>query len=160
MLRTNTPSISFMLKRNHPYYSLTMFIPIFIMTLLTPCGIIIPMRTGMTIKFQVDTVGNTLKLDPFQVTILLTMVIYIDVLKHNIPVFDSFGNTPLLLIYFVVTICLICLNLLVSTHTSFLYYVDSYESKNFSKTEAKVSCTLAKIFNVIGLNIWVIDIPG
>ena len=48
----------------------------------------------------------------FQVTLLLTVVIYIDYLQNNIPVFDSFSQTPNLLIYFVVLILLMTFSLL------------------------------------------------
>lgn len=48
----------------------------------------------------------------FQVTLMLTVVIYIDYLQNNIPVFDSIGQTPNLLVYFVVLILLMTLALL------------------------------------------------
>ena len=38
----STLSIEFALKRNKPYYAITMFIPIFVMTVLAPCGLILP----------------------------------------------------------------------------------------------------------------------
>ena len=95
-----------------------------------------------------------------QITVLLTMVIYVEVLQTNIPVFDAIGSTPLMLSYFIVTILVICFCLLVSTHTLFLYHVNEYESKNFSKTEAKISLGLAKFFNVINCYIWKIEPPN
>ena len=88
------------------------------------------------------------------------MVIYVEVLQNNIPVFDSYGNTPLMLIYFIVTIITICVCLLVSTHTLFLYHVNSYESINFSKTEARISRILAKIFNFLCFGLWEIETPA
>ena len=94
-----------------------------------------------------------------QITVLLTMVIYVEILQNNIPVFDSYGNTPLMLVYFIVTICVICFCLLVSTHTLFLYHVNSYESINFSKTEAKISLIFAKYFNKVCFGLWRIEPP-
>ena len=137
--------INFAVRRNEPYYSITMFIPILVMTLLAPLGLILPVEAG-------EKMG-------LQITVLLTMVIYVEVLQSNIPVFDSYGNTPLMLTYFIVTICVICICLLVSTHTLFLYHVNSYESKNFSKSEAKISLFLAKIFNRLSCGIWDIEPP-
>ena len=40
-----------------------------------------------------------------------------------------------------------------------MYHVNSYESKNFSKTEAKVSIGLSKFFNVMTFKIWKINVP-
>ena len=65
------------------------------------------------------------------------MVIYVELLQNNIPVFDSYGKTPLMLIYFIATIITICVCLLVSTHTLFLYHVNSYE----------LGCPLLKVFS-------------
>ena len=48
----------------------------------------------------------------FQVTLLLTVVIYIDYLQNNIPVFDHISQTPNLLLFFVVIILLETLALL------------------------------------------------
>jgi len=94
-----------------------------------------------------------------QITILLTMVIYIDLLQDNMPVFDAYGNSPLLLNYFIVTIVANCLCLLVSTHTLFLYHVSEYESVNFSASEAKTNIFLARVFNIFACGLWKIEIP-
>ena len=125
------------MKRNESYYSLTLFIPILVMTLLSPCGLILPVDAGEKMGLQVRPYIEWRKratirfLWPLQqilqITVLLTMVIYVEVMQHNIPVFDSYGNTPLMLVYFIVTIITICVCLLVSTHTLFVYHVNSYE---------------------------------
>ena len=88
------------------------------------------------------------------------MVIYVEMLQTNIPVFDTFGNTPMILTYFIVIILVICFCLLVSTHTLFLYHVNEYESKNFSRTEARISLAFASFCNFINCNIWTIDPPS
>ena len=64
----------------------------------------------------------------FQVTLLLTVVIYIDYLQNNIPVFDSIGQTPNLLIYFVVLILLMTLALLGKFCT--LDMISDFDGKN------------------------------
>ena len=46
-----------------------------------------------------------------------------------------------------------------TTHTLFLYFVNSFESANFSKTEAVISLKLSKAFNVMTLKLWEIDPP-
>ena len=47
-----------------------------------------------------------------QITVLLTMVIYVEVLQTNIPVFDSYTSTPLILYFFIATILIICICIL------------------------------------------------
>ena len=47
----------------------------------------------------------------------------------------------------------------VTTHTLFLYFVNSFESSNFSKTEAIISLKLSKVFNYVTLKLWEIDTP-
>ena len=37
----------------------------------------------------------------FQITLLLTSFVYLDVINQQIPVFQNFDNTPMILIFFV-----------------------------------------------------------
>merc|ERR1739838_1230648 len=141
----STLNIKLGFQRNSPYYTMTLIIPILVLTLLAPIGLILPVESSEKLGFQV--------------TLLLTVVIYIDYLQNNIPVFDSLGKTPNLLIFFVTMILLMTLSLLVTTHTLFLYHVNSYESQNFSKSEAKVSVGLSKMFTFMTFKIWEIDVP-
>merc|ERR1739838_279032 len=141
----STINIKFGFQRNSPYYTMTLIIPILVLTLLAPIGLILPVESGEKLGFQV--------------TLLLTVVIYIDYLQNNIPVFDSVGKTPNLLLFFVVMILLMTLSLLVTTHTLFLYHVNSYESQNFSKSESKVSVGLSKMYSYMSFNMWVVDVP-
>ena len=41
----------------------------------------------------------------------------------------------------------------------FLYHVNSYESRNFSKTEARISMYIAKFFTYITFKLWEVDVP-
>ena len=84
-----------------------------------------------------------------QITVLLTMIIYVENLQTKIPVFDSYPNTPMILVYFIITILMICFCLLLTSFTLFLYHVNEYESKNFSRMEAKCSIVIAKIVNIL-----------
>ena len=49
----STLHVNFMMKRNESYYSLTLFIPILVMTLLSPCGLILPVDAGEKMGLQV-----------------------------------------------------------------------------------------------------------
>jgi len=81
----------------------------------------------------------------FQVTILLADVVYLDIIRSVVPIYDSYSQTPLLLIFFGASITLLCICLLFSTHTLFLYHVSEYEAVNFSASEAKVGRALANV---------------
>ena len=133
------------MSRNDPFYTMTLMFPILVLTLLSPIGLILPVDAG-------EKMG-------LQITVLLTMVIYVDILQSTVPVFDGFGQAPLLLDYFIVTIIMLCVCLLVSTHTLFLYHASEYESHNFTQTEARISRNLAKIFDCMACNLWEIRIP-
>ena len=55
----------------------------------------------------------------YQVTILLAEIIYMDMLRSTVPVFESvdFGQTPLLLVLFALSITCLCFYLLKTTGT-------------------------------------------
>ena len=91
-------TLSIGLKRNSSFYSLTLFVPIMVLTILSPVGLILPVDAGEKIGYQI--------------TLLLTMVIYIEYLQERVPVFDSVEQTPHLLTYFIFMIIIICLSLL------------------------------------------------
>ena len=46
-----------------------------------------------------------------------------------------------------------------TTHTLFLYFVNSYESSNFSKSEAMISMKMSKMFTYMTFKLWEIDVP-
>ena len=75
-----------------------------------------------------------------QITILLADIIYVEILQSTVPVFDSYGNTPLILTFFIVSIILNCICLLISANTLYLYHCPDYEVRNFSRTEARIGC--------------------
>ena len=50
----------------------------------------------------------------FQITLLLTSFVYLDVINQQIPVFQNFDHTPMILIFFV-TVLVIQVALIVGT---------------------------------------------
>ena len=116
-----------------------------------------------------------------QITVMLTIVIYIDVIQNSIPVYGSIMETPLLLSNFVTTTCLLTACLLVSTRTLFLEHVQLYEVCNFTRQRAKDSVNIgwcrwklilfqtsnricpytakANFLNKIGCGYWRTEIP-
>ena len=79
-----------------------------------------------------------------QITLLLAEIIYVEMMQSIVPIYDGYRQTPLILLFFAASITLLCICLLLTTHTLFLYHVTDYEAGNFSETEARVSRTLAK----------------
>jgi len=94
----STLTLRMKLKRNHEFFTLTLFVPILILTLISTVGLILPVECG-------EKMG-------FQVTILLSYVIYIDMLQSSVPVFDSFGSSPLIMQFFVVSSIILCICML------------------------------------------------
>ena len=115
-----------------------------------------------------------------QITVLLADVIYVDILQTTVPVFDSFGSSPLILrmvlksvhgdiyrrirlktpkSFFIVSIVLLCVCLMVSTYTLFIYHCAIYECKNFSRTEAIISRAIANMFTKCACGWWEIEVP-
>ena len=95
----------------------------------------------------------------FQITLLLTVVVYVEYLQNNIPTFSTIEETPALLQFFVILIILLTLALVITTYTLFLYHLNSYETKNFSRTEAKISRFLAKCFTLMTCYLWEVEVP-
>ena len=95
----------------------------------------------------------------FQITLLLTVVVYVEYLQNNIPTFSSIEETPALLRFFVILILLLTIALVTTTYTLFLYHLNSYETKNFSRTEAKISRFLAKCFSLMTCYMWKVEVP-
>jgi len=48
----------------------------------------------------------------FQMTVLLALVVYVDILSDKLPVFDKFSNSPKLLQFFIVNISVVTLSLI------------------------------------------------
>ena len=89
----STIELKLAFERNNPYYTMTLILPIVMLTIMAPLGLILPVESG-------EKMG-------FQVTLLLTVVIYVEYLQNNIPVFDTLEDSPYLLRFFVVMIFLI-----------------------------------------------------
>ena len=80
--------VTFALARNTAFYELTLFMPIGCMCVLVVLGIWMPVSSGETIGFQV--------------TMLLTMIVYLDVLSSSVPIFKDMSIAPRLLIMFMI----------------------------------------------------------
>ena len=84
--------------RNHPYYDLTLLVPIVLLTALAPLGLILSSKLLRLSRCRI-ILKTILKVDSgekmgFQITVLLAMMIYIEILQEMIPVFDIIDNSP------------------------------------------------------------------
>ena len=70
----NTIVMTINCQRNNGFYVVTLFTPILFLTLLAPIGLILPADAG-------EKMG-------LQITVMLTVVIYIDVLQGSVPVYS------------------------------------------------------------------------
>ena len=122
----STLQVKIGLKRNSSYYSLTLFVPIMVLTVLTPVGMIMPIEAGEKIGYQI--------------TLLLTMVIYVEYLQTRVPVFDSLSQTPHLLTYFVVIIILLCIELLSKS-----LFISTETQPSYNAHSVSLSCQLLRI---------------
>ena len=82
-------NVYFLLERHTVYYEVTLFIPIVCLNLLVCVGLWMPISCG-------EAAG-------FQVTMLLAVVLYLDLISSTTPVFDSIGQSPRLMILFLIT---------------------------------------------------------
>lgn len=170
--------LTVVLQRNHSYYTLTLLIPIMLLTLLAPVGLILP-GIGLQLAFKLINsyhcmfisciillLKNKLKCSVragekmgFQMGLLFTMMIYVEILEKTVPVFDNVRNSPRLLNFFVVVMVSLALSLAISAITLCLYHVPNHEASNFRRWHAHVSIGIARFFNRITCGCWVIDIP-
>ena len=87
-----------------------------------------------------------------QITVMLTVVTYLDVIQDSVPVFNS--QAPLMLQYFCVNIIFLTGDMLLTTYTLFLNHVRPFECKNFSPSYARSSIALAAVFNCMSCTLW------
>ena len=80
--------------------------PIMVLTFLSPIGLLLPADTG-------EKMG-------LQITVMLTVITYLNVVQDSVPVFTSSEQSPYILDYFLIATTFLCLSLLVSTHTLYL----------------------------------------
>ena len=107
-------SVKIAFERMETYYLLTLIIPILALTVLSPTGLILPgkkFKAPFKSNFIFCSVDSGEKLGTM-ITVLLTVVIYIEYIQTSIPVFDTIGATPHLLRLFLTTVVLLTVSLL------------------------------------------------
>ena len=95
----------------------------------------------------------------FQMGLLLTIFIYVQILQSKVPVFDKITSSPKLLNFFIVVIVSLSVSLLVTSFTIYLYHVPPNEAANFSEWHARFSRRIACFFTCIMCGCWDIEVP-
>ena len=90
----STLEINVEFTRNHPYYDLTLLVPIVLLTALAPLGLILSSTVHHFFSNLMIILVDSGEKMGFQITVLLAMMIYIEILQEMIPVFDIIDNSP------------------------------------------------------------------
>merc|ERR1712176_301103 len=126
--------VTFALARNTAFYELTLFMPIGCMCVLVVLGIWMPVSSGETIGFQV--------------TMLLTMIVYLDVLSSSVPIFKDMSIAPRLLIMFMIIAIGSVLAHIIITLNLWCNDKNSDRVFTFDKFRAKLAYRCAKFFQI------------
>ncbi|CAG5081515.1 Oidioi.mRNA.OKI2018_I69.PAR.g9896.t1.cds [Oikopleura dioica] len=124
-------NVYFLLERHTVYYEVTLFIPIVCLNLLVCLGLWMPISCG-------EAVG-------FQVTMLLAVVLYLDLLSRTTPVFDSIGQSPRLMILFLITTIASLIAHIILTFTMWKSSRDEDTLHNLSPFKCKFTMKMAKL---------------
>ena len=91
-------SLRLNIARNHPLFTLTMAFPIMMIACIAPFGILIPIESG-------EKMG-------YQMTLFLTLIVYLEIKSHSVPVPENSTSISKLIIFFIVIIILLVLCIL------------------------------------------------
>ena len=106
-------------------------IPIGILAILTPVGLILPISTG-------EQMG-------FQITVFLTLIVYIEGISQKIPVTKEMNGAPRLLHFFIVAILVSGISMCVSTITLVLTHASA--GLEMSKWQAQFCIIVSNVFH-------------
>jgi len=126
--------VTFAVARNSAFYELTLFMPIGCICILVVLGIWMPVSSGETIGFQV--------------TMLLTMIVYLDVLSNSVPIFTDMSIAPRLLIMFMIIAVGSVLAHIIITMNLWCHDKNSDRVFTFGKFRAKLAYRCATFFQI------------
>ena len=121
-----------------------MVLPVIVITIMATMGMLLPADSG-------EKMG-------LQITLLLTLVVFIQLLQDEVPVWQLYRNTPKILVYFVVVMVVMSFTIIISVWTLYLHHMNDEELHNFGPIRAKIAIYLAYFndFCTIG---WTLIIP-
>ncbi|CAG5079893.1 Oidioi.mRNA.OKI2018_I69.PAR.g9410.t1.cds [Oikopleura dioica] len=128
-------NVDFLLERHKVYYEVTLFIPIVCLNLLVCLGLWMPISCG-------EAVG-------FQVTMLLAVVLYLDLLSRTTPVFETINESPRLMILFLLTTVASLISHVILTFSMWKSSPDEDTLHNLSPFKCKFALKMAKFFECL-----------
>lgn len=140
-----TLTVTLSLERLTPYYTLTVTLPVVFVVVIANLGLIIPGDCGEKMGMQITT--------------LLTLVVFLQVLQTSMPVWDHFRNTPKIIEFFSVSIGVVTLSLLITAVSLNMHYMAEDEVWNMGAKVASVAIFIANLLNVLSFNVWLVEPP-
>merc|ERR1712062_690817 len=107
-------SLRLNIARYHPLFTLTMAFPIMMIACIAPFGILIPIESG-------EKMG-------YQMTLFLTLIVYLEIKSHSVPVPENSTSISKLIIFFIVIIILLVLCILVTAITLVVHHETAWSN--------------------------------
>ena len=98
---------------------MTMVLPVIAVSIIATMGMLLPANSG-------EKMG-------LQVTLLLTLVFFIQLLQDEVPFWQLYKNTPKILVYFVMVMGTLSFTIIQSAWTLYLHHMNDDELENFGQ---------------------------
>ena len=121
-----------------------MVMPVIAVTIMATMGMLLPADSG-------EKMG-------LQITLLLTLVVFIQLLQDEVPFWQFYKNTPKILVYFVVVMGTMSFTIIVSVWSLYLHHMNDEELHNFGPIRAKITIYLAKFNDICSVG-WSQNVP-
>lgn len=121
-----------------------MVMPVIAVTIMATMGMLLPADSG-------EKMG-------LQITLLLTLVVFIQLLQDEVPFWQLYKNTPKILVYFVVVMGTMSFTIIVSAWSLYLHHMNDQELHNFGLIRAKITIYLANFNDFCSVG-WTQTIP-
>ena len=105
-----------------------MVLPVIAVSILATMGLLLPADSG-------EKMG-------LQVTLLLTLVFFIQLLQDEVPFWQLYNNTPKILMYFVLVMGAISYTIIQSAWTLYLHHMNDDELENFGQGSKNTNCLI------------------
>ena len=131
----STMTMTLKLSRYKNYFEVTLFIPVIVLAVLSVAGLLLPASSG-------EKMG-------FQVTILLALVVYIEIIRDSVPIWANRGDVPIVIWLFIITVIVNAWCCLVTCLSLFMHFIDDDHLFNYNSVIAKLTRYIAIGYNWI-----------
>ena len=111
-----------------------MVLPVIVITSMTSIGMLMPRESN-------EKMG-------LQITLLLTLVFFIQLLQEEIPFWQLYKNTPKILVYFIVVMGTLSFTIILSAWTLYMQHMNDQELHNFGQSFKNSDIDLMKVTQV------------